>query len=117
ARRLLRTFMDQLTAYSRQALAHDLLAAATQFYAALGGRLKDRMRDLSFCRQRLRHMQESLESPRGPDVAASGGRFETELTPLQTPLPSAETYWDAIRETETARLVLPDGENDLEEAA
>src|SRR5581483_9648738 len=117
ARRLLRTFMDQLTAYSRQALAHDLLCAGTQFYGTLAGRLKDRMRDLSFCKQRLRHMQESLENPRGLDGATAPGRFETELTPLQTPLPSAETYWDAIRETETARLVLPDGETELEEAA
>jgi len=35
----------------------------------------------------------------------------------QSPLPSAEAFWEAIRQSDTARVVLPDDETDLERAA
>ena len=44
------------------------LAAVQQFYGFLQGRLDDRLRDLTFCRQRLRHMQEALaQMPATPE--------------------------------------------------
>jgi hypothetical protein len=114
ARRLLRTFMDELTAFSRQALTAAVTASVMHFYAVLRGRLQDRLRELTFCKQRLRHMQESLENPQAAaDEFAAASRFDGE----RSPLPSAESYWETIRETETAKLVLPDGETELERAA
>src|SRR5262249_7030072 len=35
----------------------------------------------------------------------------------RSPLPCAESFWEAIRQSATARVVLPEGESDLERAA
>jgi hypothetical protein len=63
SRRLLRVFVDHLAAFARQCLAEDTQSAVQHFFAGLRGRLNDRLRDLTFCRQRLRHMQESRPAP------------------------------------------------------
>ena len=63
--RQLRTFMDALSHFAHQRLAEELIAAVRHTYALLTGRLTERGRDLGFCRQRLRHLHENLES--GPD--------------------------------------------------
>jgi hypothetical protein len=116
SRRLLRVFMDYLAAYSRQCMAEGLVAAGLQFYAVLRGRLDDRIREMSFCRQRLRHMQETMEQTQAAEEIINA-RLETEVGTGQSPLPSTESYWDAIRDSKTARLVLPNGEVELEKAA
>lgn len=115
-KRLLRVFMDHLAAYSRQCVGESLVASGLQFYSSLRGRLDERLRELTFCRQRLRNMQENLELT-GVADDPSNARYDAEVTPTHSPMPSTEAYWDAIRESETARLVLPDGEDDLERAA
>jgi len=135
SRRLLRVFVDHLAAFARQCLAEDTLAAVQQFYGFLQGRLTDRLRDLAFCRQRLRHMQEALsetgEGPAGnvswrmesafsPAADAFGAPLEETLgacAESPTPLPSTQTFWESIRESATARVVLPDDDADLEQAA
>lgn len=118
SRRVLRVYMDHLAAYSRQCMAESIVATGLHFFSSLRGKLEERIRELSFCRQRLRAMQENLENVTlSEDDVAPATRFETELTPIHTPLPSAESYWEAIRESETARLVLPDGGDDLEQAS
>src|SRR5262249_31353062 len=62
-------------------------AAVRHFYAALGGRLGDRLRDLTFCRQRLRHIQEALTLPEGPEDWDADQVGDT-LTFARTPGPS-----------------------------
>jgi hypothetical protein len=117
-RRLLRVFVDHLAAFSRQCLVEENVASGLAFFACLRGKLEDRIRELHFCNQRLRGLQESLEAAPG-QLSDDGpsNRFEADLTPVHSPVPSAETYWDAIRDSETVRLVLPDGESELETAA
>jgi serine/threonine protein kinase len=116
SRRQLRVFIDHLTAFARQCLAEEVIGAGQAFYGYLKGRLGDRLRELTFCRQRLRHLQESLES-------AVQEQEDTAAFPLGTgttghsPLPSAESFWDSIRQSATVRVVLPDGEEDLQQAA
>jgi hypothetical protein len=134
SRRLLRVFVDHLAAFSRQCLAEDLSAAVLQFVAALRGRLGDRMRDLGFCRQRLRHVQEMLSRQGEDDEGDAENVSETMTfsrnTPAsgmwptvpsgamgQTPLLCAETYWQNIRESSTNRVVLPQGDSELEQSA
>jgi hypothetical protein len=117
SRKLLRGFVDAAGAFSRQCLQEGLVAFGLRFYTALRSRLEERKRELAFCRQRLRNMEEDLLSPDGAPGEGPANRFEVELTPVHSPLPSAEAYWDTIRESETARLVLPNGESDLERAA
>jgi serine/threonine protein kinase len=139
SRRSLRVFVDHLAAFARQCLAEDTLVAVQQFYGFLRGRLADRLRDLTFCRQRLRHMEESLqrlwplsdaeETASLAALAPPGGRPDWALSPSRsltldvtatagpTPLLSAEGFWDAVRGTATMRVVLPPEALDLEEAA
>ncbi|MCI0464650.1 MAG: tubulin-like doman-containing protein, partial [Gemmataceae bacterium] len=116
-RKLLRAFIDALAQYARQRFQEEMTVACRSCYAALHGRLGERLRDLAFCRQRLRHLQESLEHGADPDEELTATRPGSELTVSHTPLPSTEAYWEAIRQSPTARVVLPEGEEDLERAA
>jgi hypothetical protein len=116
-RRLLQVFMDSLSHYARQRLAEEMIAAGRQFFAALHSRLAERLRDLGFCRQRLRHLQESLDqAPYDPEEELAVTRTGADAV-SHSPLPSAESFWEAIRQSETARVILPEGEDDLERAA
>jgi hypothetical protein len=80
----------------------------------LQGRLSERLRDLTFCRHRLRHLQEALDVPL-PDLDAySDSRSGDDSTLSPSPLPSPEAFWEAIQQSTTTRVVLPNGETDLE---
>jgi serine/threonine protein kinase len=115
-RRHLRVFVDHLAAYSRQRLAEEVIRCGMQFFAILRGLIDERLRELDFCRQRLRHLKTVLEAaPAEPFEQPNGHRLGLDYTP--NPLPSTETYWETIRQTQTARLVLPEGETDLDAAA
>jgi hypothetical protein len=115
-RRQLRVFLDHLAAMARQCLTEDLSAATLLFYHALHGRLTDRLTDLASCRQRLRHMATALASDdEGIDELDAALAQEVSTSP--TPLVSTESFWQTIRNSATARVVLPDGEQQLERAA
>jgi serine/threonine protein kinase len=117
-RRLLRVFMDHLAAFARQCLAEDLAAAVQHFFTVLSGRLQERLRDLAFCRQRLRHVQEALQNPELPFDELAPPSVLGESGPSgPSPMPSAESFWEALRQSATTRVVLPEGEADLERAA
>ncbi len=119
SRKLLRGFVERASAFARQRLAEEIASACRHFFLALAGKLGDRLREMNFCRQRLRHLQEYLENP----VYAAGAEEDLtntragELTLSGSPIPSTESFYDAIRQSQTARVVLPDGEQDLERAA
>jgi hypothetical protein len=116
--RQLRLYMEALSAFARQRLAEEMLGAVRHFFAALHGRLGERGRDLSFCRQRLRHLQLHLESgPIDPEEAMATTRPAADYTMTRSPLPSAESFWEMIRQSDTARVLLPDNEQDLERAS
>jgi len=117
ARRLLRVFMDHLSAFARQCLAEEIINSGQLFFSILRGRLNDRLREVTFCRQRLKHLQENLEGVLREDEDPALGHPRIELTPSHSPLPSPETFWESIRQSATNRVVLPDGEIDLEQAA
>jgi hypothetical protein len=119
AKRLIRVFMDHLAAYSRQCLTEDIAAAIGHFYVQLGNRLNDRVRDLTYCRQRLRHMQEALDynTQTLEEQLAETTQANGESVPSPTPYMSSETFWDSIRESVTTSVVLPARETNLERAA
>jgi len=117
-RRSLQSFVESLSHFARQRLAEEVIVAGRQFNAALHARLGERLRDLGFCRQRLRHLQETLDaSPSDSDEEMAGTRAAADPSLSRSPLPSPEAFWEAIRQSETARVVLPDNEGDLERAA
>jgi hypothetical protein len=117
SRKQLRAFIEQLSAFSRQRIGEEVVAAGLQFLAAIRGRFHERLQELVFCRQRLRYLQEHFEMPpeesRDPTETALG----IETTSIHSPIPSAEAYWETIRESQTTRVVLPAGESDLDQAA
>jgi hypothetical protein len=116
SRRLLRVFMDHLAAFGRQRLVEEVFSAALEFWAVLEGRLRDRLTELSFCRQHLRQLQQYLECP--PETFADVAVADVlEAPALRPPPETVEKYWESIRESRTAKLVLPDGEASLERAA
>jgi hypothetical protein len=117
AKRQLRVFLDHLAAYARQCLAQDVAVAVRQFYMALCSRLGDRIKDLSFCRQRLRHLQDVLDMPMMAADNLTDTPYPVDLSPTPSSLPSPESFWEAIRESATTRVVLPNGDADLEQAA
>src|SRR5262249_11390744 len=61
--RSLRHLLDQLRTFARVRFQEDLLDATARFYRALRGKIEDRLRHLSFCRTRLVHLLQHLESP------------------------------------------------------
>ena len=115
-RRSLRVFVDHLAAFARQCLAEDLTAAVQQFFGYLNGRLRERLNDLGFCRQRLRHLEQALEAGL-VDVQEIGENADDEAAQGPSPLPTTEAFWETIQQSRTARVVLPDAETDLERAA
>ncbi|HLJ97360.1 MAG TPA: hypothetical protein VKU02_29645 [Gemmataceae bacterium] len=117
SRRLLRVVLDHLAAFARQCLAEEVIAAEQRFFQQLSGRLDERLRELTFCRQRLRHLLENLESPTEDGVDLANSHSGLGLTPGHSPVPSAVSFWESIRQSATIRVVLPDGEADLERAA
>jgi serine/threonine protein kinase len=117
ARRCLHVFIDHLAAFARQCLAEEIVKAAQLFFSLLGGRLEERLRQLTFCRQRLRHLHENLASPLDDGFESEGTNYNAGLTPSHSPLPSPESFWESIRQSATVRVVLPQADMDLEQAA
>jgi hypothetical protein len=119
SKRVLRVFLDHLAAFARQCLEEDLTTATRQFLSALRGRLGDRLGDLSLCRQRLRGLQEILDLPltAADELSETPALSDVTPTPSSSGLPSAESFWESIRQSATTRVVLPEVDPDLEQAA
>ena len=117
SRRLLRVFMDHLAAFARQGLAEEVLAAVPLFFQVLSARLGDRLRELTFCRQRLHHLQANLDMQLEDVNDLASTHLGVGVTPSHSPIPSADSFWESIRQSATIRVVLPEGETDLEYAA
>jgi eukaryotic-like serine/threonine-protein kinase len=116
--RQLRHFLDALAHFARLRLGEELAAACRACLLNLSGRLSERNRDLGFCRQRLRHLKELLEhGPGDPHEELTATRPGADFTLSRSPLPSTEAYWELIRHSSTARVILPEGQDDLEKAA
>jgi hypothetical protein len=62
-------------------------------------------------------LQQSLEAAPEDSESLASSHFATDANITTTPAPSAESYYEMIRESSTVRVVLPDGEKDLERAA
>jgi serine/threonine protein kinase len=117
SKRTLRVFMDHLAAFSRQRLVEEIVSAGILFLTTLENRLQDRVRELAICRQRLRHIQEALEASLEGDLDTGNGAVGPEATNGDAIPASPEAYWEMIRESRTARAILPGGETDLGQAA
>jgi serine/threonine protein kinase len=117
SRRSLRLFMDHLAAFARQSLNEEVQAAGQRFLASLATCLNEKLGELVFVRQRLGHLCDKLVSTLddGPRELALGVGQEQllEQSPTQTP----GSFWESMGQSATVRVVLPNGEQSLEDAA
>ncbi|MDB5307354.1 MAG: hypothetical protein JWO38_1556 [Gemmataceae bacterium] len=105
--RSMRHFLDQLRAFARLRLQEDLLDATARFYRALHGEVETRLRDLSFCRTRLDHLLQVLESPLANLPAHTD-------TPIAL---SEDSLQQTLHPTNTTQVVLPSGEKHIDRSA
>ncbi|MEI7683434.1 MAG: tubulin-like doman-containing protein [Planctomycetota bacterium] len=116
--RSIRNFLDILGQFARLRLAQEISISVKNAFTGLSGKLGDRGRDLGFCRQRLRYLMENLDYQReNDDEDEMSTTHAGELTPSHSASTSPDGLLDIIRQSATARVVLPDGEDDLERAA
>jgi hypothetical protein len=120
-RRSLRNFLDLLAAFARQRLAEDFTEATVHVFKRLQGRLEERLRDMSFCRQRLRHLQQLLDAPveELEALAAAPGRLSMSdrIASAVSPPSGIDPLSETIAGSATVQVVLPQGETDLERSA
>jgi hypothetical protein len=100
--RSVRQFLEQVRHFAFARLAEDTLDAGAQFFKKLRSRLEDRLADLGFVRQRLRHLNQSLSEQ------TKAARETSEQD---------DSLDDVVQGSATLRIVLPNGVANLEEAA
>jgi hypothetical protein len=105
-------FLDQLRNFAYTRLAEDTLVAGGQFFQKLRGRLEERLADMSFCRQRLRALQQALGEPQ--DFSAQPLLVDQSLSGSAL---AQDSFGALCRSSATIRLVLPERMNNLDEAA
>jgi hypothetical protein len=116
--RQLRLFLDHLGQFARYRLEEELLHAVRLAYSGLAGKLSDHARDLGICRQRLRHLVDSFE--RQDDEESEEDLNNTragDSTLSHSPAPTADAIFEVTRQSHTARVVLPEGQEHLESAS
>jgi serine/threonine protein kinase len=113
--RTLRYFLDQLKVFAEQRLQEELTEAGVQFFHRLQGRIDERLRDLTFCRQRLVSLQEWLTSSGLERLTGPGLSFD--MTQSPSPPPVHEMLNEALQSTPTLQVVLPGGGTDIEQCA
>jgi hypothetical protein len=116
--RQLRLFMDQLSHYAHVKLAEELAVSAKQCLLNLCQRLNERQRDLGFCKQRLLNLQHNLQFGwKSDDGDLATTRPAADLTLTITPTPDIDQLAQSMRQAATSRVVMPDGQSDLGQAA
>jgi serine/threonine protein kinase len=114
--KLLLAFVDRLAAYARQRLVEENCRALQAFYIAIQGRIQDLQRDLAFCRQRLRHMQESLLAAPGAVEQDLADEANSQGMTTGSQVSSSQMLRDAATVL-ASRIVLPGGVSELDHAA
>ncbi len=102
--RSMRHFLEQLRTFARHRLQEDLLDATARFYRALQGEIEIQLRDLTFCRNRLAHLLQILDSPLA-NLPSHGD------TPIAM---SEESLQQTLHPTNTIQVVLPRGEKHID---
>lgn len=105
----LRYLLNSLAEYGKAKLKEQLIGATARLYRTVHNNLDDKLRDLTFCRQRLAYLERVLE----PDSAGShSGSHAGLLPPAPTNAPLA-----SISSQGSDQVLLPFGESDIEWAA
>lgn len=117
SRRSLRLFMDHMATFARQCLAAELAGSGQLFFSLLLTKIEDRLRELQFCRQRLRAVVDYLGSAQENINDLASAVSGSGIRAMHWAMSSAESFWDSIRHSSTVRVILPVGDRDLGTAA
>ena len=112
--RTVRNFFDHLSIFSRSRLSEEMADAIAQFYRRLQSGLEERIRDLTFCRQRLSHLGQMLETPGDPFALGVTGVMDR---PPSHPTDPNRRSFISEGKSNTVQIRLPYGETDIEQAA
>lgn len=102
--RSMRHFLDQLRNFARLRLQEDLLDSTARSYRAIQGEIEHQIRDLSFCRNRLAHVLQVLDSPLANLPAHAD-------SPIGM---SEESLQQTLHPTNTVQVVLPSGDKHID---
>jgi eukaryotic-like serine/threonine-protein kinase len=116
-RRNLRLFMDHMAVFARQCHAAELAGSGQLFFTLLSAKIEDRLRELQFCRQRLRTVVDHLGSAQEHINDLANAVSGSGIRAMHWALSSPESFWDSIRQSGTVRVILADGDRDLGTAA
>lgn len=117
--KLLDKFLESVTKFSRDRLAEYTLRSIEVVYRTLAGRIDELLRDLKFCSQRLKQLEVSLMTAASEQDLTSANMESLGGKPSgysSSQMSSSQILRDAAMVL-ASRIVLPDGQTDLEQAA
>ncbi|MFO0812895.1 MAG: tubulin-like doman-containing protein [Gemmatales bacterium] len=117
--KLLERFTEAVTKFCRDRLAEYTIRAVELVYRTLLGRISELQRDLKFCSQRLKHLEHSLMTAGSEQDLTSASLETLGAKPSgfsSSQMSSSQVLRDAAMVL-ASRIVLPDGQSDLEQAA
>jgi eukaryotic-like serine/threonine-protein kinase len=109
SQRNMRSLLTHLHAFGKAKLKEQLVGATARLYRLIHTGLDEKLRDLTFCRQRLGHLEGILE----PERAGSHSGSHPGLLPTSSPSASLAS----VSSMGTDQVLLPFGESDIEFAA
>ncbi|VTR99911.1 protein kinase domain-containing protein [Tuwongella immobilis] len=114
AGRILRVFLDQVREFAELRYREELEHGIVDTFRRLRAHLEERLGDLSFCRQRLTHFQQTLM---GNAATIPHPLMNPDRVPSSTPSMAVDPLHEALRGSDAVRVVLPRGEAEVHEAA
>ena len=115
--KLLRAFLEKVREFTWHRLAEQRARALEEVFRQLQVRLVDLQRDLTFCTQRLQHVEYTLlAAPTEAEAALTRAAQEEEESSARSTYTSSKMLQEAALVL-ASRVVLPEGQTDLEKAA
>lgn len=117
--KLLGNFLAAITKFSRDRLAEYTLRSIETVYRTLLGRISELQRDLNFCGQRLKQLEHTLMTAASEHDLTSASMESLGGAPSNyssSQMSSSQILRDAAMVL-ASRIVLPEGQTDLENAA
>jgi hypothetical protein len=114
--KLLRAFLEKIREFTWHRLAEQQARALEEVFRQLQVRLVELQRDLTFCSQRLQHVEYTLLAAPTEAEAALTRRAQEEEDDIRSTYTSSKMLHEAALVL-ASRVVLPEGQTDLEKAA
>ena len=111
--RSLRVFANKIKPFIDARIAEDLAGVTATFYRRMCSRMDDRIRDLFIAKENLGKLIAKLTVP----IVKPGSRFGASRNQQASPDETNEAIQSTLQLSNTIRVVLPNGDNNLDRAA